>query len=163
MSETDTKIDVPGPWSRKRLVLFLPLAIFLALALLFFSQLGVGDPSKLPSVLINKPVPDFALPPLEGFPGDGLRDENWPRSMRKHYGVESFANLQNTWLAWVRQGSPTLTPQAPSPSLPTPQTPAGSANATLVAVSGSHPSAARPGVAGASGRDPAKRQFRGIP
>jgi hypothetical protein len=37
MSETDAKIETqpPGPWSRKRLVLFLPLAVFMGLALLF--------------------------------------------------------------------------------------------------------------------------------
>ena len=43
MSETNAKIEAPGPWSRKRLVLYLPLAIFLGLALLFLSQLGVRD------------------------------------------------------------------------------------------------------------------------
>jgi len=92
MSETETKIGAPppGPWSRKRLVLFVPLAAFLGLALLFLSQLGVGDPSKLPSVLINKPVPEFALPQLEGIPGDGLSDEMLGKGV----------HIVNVWASW---------------------------------------------------------------
>ena len=90
MNETDVKIEAPGPWSRRRLVLFLPLAFFLALALLFFSQLGVRDPSKLPSVLINKSVPNFALPQLEHLPGDGLSDEK----------LAEGVHILNVWASW---------------------------------------------------------------
>ena len=42
----------------------LPFALFAALAGLFFIALNAGDPSSLPSALIGKPVPKFALPPL---------------------------------------------------------------------------------------------------
>jgi hypothetical protein len=42
------------------------------------------------------------------FVGDGLRDENWTRATREHYGATSLAALQNQWLDWVRQGSPKL-------------------------------------------------------
>ena len=44
----------------------LPFAIFACLAGLFFFALQAGDPSRLPSALIGKPVPQFDLPPLEG-------------------------------------------------------------------------------------------------
>ena len=42
------------------------------------------------------------------FVGDGMRDENWPRAVREHYGAESLWALQDTWLDWVRDGSPEL-------------------------------------------------------
>ena len=40
------------PAARRRLVVLLPLAIFLALAGLFLFRLGSGDPSRLPSVCL---------------------------------------------------------------------------------------------------------------
>jgi len=39
---------------------------------------------------------------------DGMRDENWPRATKAHYGFSTLSQLQTTWLAWVRQGSPPL-------------------------------------------------------
>jgi cytochrome c biogenesis protein CcmG/thiol:disulfide interchange protein DsbE len=44
-----------------------PLAIFCTLALVFAFALKTGDPSKLPSALIGRPVPAIALPALEGL------------------------------------------------------------------------------------------------
>jgi hypothetical protein len=49
------------------------------------------------------------------FVGDGLRDDNWQRAMKKHYGDDSLMALQTRWLDWVRQGSPRLAPQPSSP------------------------------------------------
>lgn len=56
---------------RRRLIVFLPLALFLALATLFFLRLGGGDPSRVPSVLIGRPAPATVLPPVEGLERDG--------------------------------------------------------------------------------------------
>jgi cytochrome c biogenesis protein CcmG/thiol:disulfide interchange protein DsbE len=47
-----------------------PLLIFLALVGLFAFGL-TGDPSKLPSALIGRAVPDLAFPPLEGLLANG--------------------------------------------------------------------------------------------
>lgn len=52
-----------------RLKLFIPLFVFIALALLFFGvetrvSEGKYDPKELPSALIGKPFPAFALPAL---------------------------------------------------------------------------------------------------
>ena len=47
--------------------LIMPLAIFAALAALFAFALSGGDPSKLPSALIGKPVPQVAFPAVEGL------------------------------------------------------------------------------------------------
>lgn len=51
--------------------LVLPLAIFAGLAGLFALALTSGDPSKLPSALIGKPVPATAFAALEGLLADG--------------------------------------------------------------------------------------------
>jgi hypothetical protein len=42
------------------------------------------------------------------FVGDGLQDDNWPRAVKSHYRFRDLGELQNTWLEWVRQGSPAL-------------------------------------------------------
>ncbi len=48
-----------------RLKLFLPLLLFAAMALFLFRGLEL-DPRALPSALIDKPLPQFSLPALEG-------------------------------------------------------------------------------------------------
>ncbi len=48
-----------------------PLVVFAALALMFFYALQTGDPSRLPSALIGKPVPQFALEPVQDLVHDG--------------------------------------------------------------------------------------------
>jgi hypothetical protein len=45
---------------------------------------------------------------------DGLKNEHWTAMTKKHYGFESLGQLQNDWLDWVRQGSPSLSPEAQS-------------------------------------------------
>lgn len=51
----------------RRVLFLLPLLVFLLVAGYFGLQLTSGaDPSRLPSALIDKPVPDFALPALPG-------------------------------------------------------------------------------------------------
>jgi cytochrome c biogenesis protein CcmG, thiol:disulfide interchange protein DsbE len=49
----------------KRALFFLPLALFLGLAGYFAWGL-TRDPSKIPSALIDRPIPEFALPALAG-------------------------------------------------------------------------------------------------
>ena len=44
-----------------------PLLIFAAMAGMFAFALKSGDPSKLPSALIGKPVPQIAFAPLDGL------------------------------------------------------------------------------------------------
>ncbi|MGH6852898.1 MAG: redoxin family protein, partial [Methylocella sp.] len=58
-----------GPHSARRpLLIFVPLILFAALVALFLVRLYSGDASLLPSALIGRQVPAFALPPVEGFP-----------------------------------------------------------------------------------------------
>ncbi len=55
--------------SRRILFLSIPLLIVLGIIILFATQIN-RDTSILPSVLINKPAPEFVLPPIENIPGD---------------------------------------------------------------------------------------------
>jgi hypothetical protein len=49
------------------------------------------------------------------FVGDGLKDENWTRAIDENYSYDNLLVLQNTWLDWVRKGSPALAPRQPQP------------------------------------------------
>ncbi|MCM5554745.1 DsbE family thiol:disulfide interchange protein [Pleomorphomonas sp. NRK KF1] len=59
------------PRRRAKLLALVPLAIFLALAILFYAKLGAGDPSEIPSALIDKPVPAFQLEAIAGLTREG--------------------------------------------------------------------------------------------
>jgi len=58
-----------GP--RRRRWAMAPFLIFVAIAGLFAFALTSGDPSKLPSALIGRPVPQTEFPPLEGLLDNG--------------------------------------------------------------------------------------------
>ena len=51
----------------RRLRYLAPVFLFVALAAALAVQLLTGEPSKVPSALIDKPVPEFSLPPVQGF------------------------------------------------------------------------------------------------
>jgi len=81
--------------SRRRLLVALPLLAFAALAALFFLRLGSGDPSRLPSVLIGKPAPALALPPLEGLVHEGR-----PVPGLDPAAFSGRVTLVNVWASW---------------------------------------------------------------
>jgi cytochrome c biogenesis protein CcmG/thiol:disulfide interchange protein DsbE len=88
---------------RGRAALYFPLAIFVLLALLFFVRLYGGDASRLPSALIGKPVPAFALPALEGMDGvPGLTNDD----LRQ--GHVTLVNVFASWCVPCRQEHPSL-------------------------------------------------------
>ena len=101
-----------APISRRRWVTLLPLALFSALALVFLIRLFAGDPSKLPSALLGKPVPIFSLPALEGLVRDGqpvpgfstatlARENLWN-------GKLALVNVFASWCAPCQQEHPLL-------------------------------------------------------
>jgi cytochrome c biogenesis protein CcmG/thiol:disulfide interchange protein DsbE len=63
--------DVTRERRARRFAPALPLLIFAVLAGLFWYALHSGDPSRLPSALVGKPVPEFDLPLLEGLLANG--------------------------------------------------------------------------------------------
>jgi cytochrome c biogenesis protein CcmG/thiol:disulfide interchange protein DsbE len=68
MAETAPRREVEPPAARRPLLVFVPVVLFAALAALFVIRLYSGDASLLPSALIGRQVPAFALPPVEGLP-----------------------------------------------------------------------------------------------
>ena len=85
------------PNMRRRFGLALPLVIFAALAGLFWYALHGGDPSRLPSVLIGKPVPEFTLPPLEGLTADGGKAVPAFASTDLAQGEPTIVNVFASW------------------------------------------------------------------
>ncbi|MGZ5917803.1 MAG: redoxin family protein, partial [Methyloceanibacter sp.] len=63
---------------------------------LFWLALHGGDPSTLPSALIGKLVPQFALPPIEGLATDGGGAQG--------FGTSDLATgkpiVVNVWASW---------------------------------------------------------------
>ena len=57
----------------RKLLFILPSVIFLGvIAFSLWGLLSDRDPSAVPSALVNKPLPEFDLPPVEGMTGPGL-------------------------------------------------------------------------------------------
>jgi cytochrome c biogenesis protein CcmG, thiol:disulfide interchange protein DsbE len=80
---------------RRRLAVYIPLAIFLALSALFLIRLGVGDISRIPSALIGREAPQTSLPPVpglmkEGKPVPGLDPESF----------KGAVTVLNVWASW---------------------------------------------------------------
>lgn len=55
----------------RRVVFILPVVVFITIAG-FLAQGLTRDPSELPSALLDRPAPEFDLPPLEGRDDHGL-------------------------------------------------------------------------------------------
>jgi cytochrome c biogenesis protein CcmG/thiol:disulfide interchange protein DsbE len=81
--------------ARHRLLVLLPLIIFLALAALFYLRLGSGDPSRVPSALIGRPVPQTDLPPVAGLAREGR-----PVSGLAAADFTGAVTLLNVWASW---------------------------------------------------------------
>jgi cytochrome c biogenesis protein CcmG, thiol:disulfide interchange protein DsbE len=85
-----------GDRPQGRRPLLWPLAIFAVLALLFAFALRSGDPSKLPSALIGKRVPEISFAAL-----DGLKDGQQPVA---GFSAAELAGgkvtVVNFWASW---------------------------------------------------------------
>ncbi|VAV99871.1 Cytochrome c-type biogenesis protein CcmG/DsbE, thiol:disulfide oxidoreductase [hydrothermal vent metagenome] len=99
-TDADPKTDATGDEGRKPsrgLMAYMPILIFGILAVVFFYALRSGDPSKLPSALVGKLVPEFDLPALEG-----LKREDG--TVSPGFDAASLANgevtVVNIWASW---------------------------------------------------------------
>ena len=92
MTNAATKPATPA---RRRLVVLLPLLVFAALAALFLYRLGAGDPSRLPSALIGRPMPETALPPVPGLVRDGAAVPGLANA-----DFKDAVTLVNVWASW---------------------------------------------------------------
>jgi len=90
-----TDVTQQGSAARRRLVVLLPLAMFLALAALFFFRLGAGDASRIPSALIGRPAPATDLPPVVGLERDG---KPVPGLLAADF--KGAVTLLNVWASW---------------------------------------------------------------
>lgn len=89
----------------------LPLALFLALSIIFLLQLLSGrDVAAVPSALIGSSAPATSLPPLEGSGLAGLEDADFE-------GGLTLVNVWASWCAPCRQEHPYLMELAEDPRI----------------------------------------------
>jgi len=93
-AETNPVDKDAGAW-RRRMIVFIPLITFLALAALFVLRLGAGDPSRIPSALIGHPAPRTDLPPLAG-----LEREGKPVPGLDGADFKGQVTVLNVWASW---------------------------------------------------------------
>lgn len=87
---------------RRSYLVFIPLVVFLALAGLLLARLFAGDASRLPSALIGKSVPAFALAPVEGLGKPGLSTADLEK------GKVTLVNVFASWCIPCRQEAASL-------------------------------------------------------
>jgi cytochrome c biogenesis protein CcmG/thiol:disulfide interchange protein DsbE len=91
---------------RRKLIVFLPLAIFLGLAGLFLIRLGAGDISRVPSALIGRPAPPTVLAPLPGLERDGKPVPGLDPAAFK--GAVTLVNVFASWCVPCVEEAPLL-------------------------------------------------------
>ncbi len=81
---------------RSRGGFLMPLVVVFALVVLFLVALFSGDPQRLPSALIGKPVPEFSLPPVEGLAERGIATPGISSAQL----ADGQVSVVNVWASW---------------------------------------------------------------
>jgi cytochrome c biogenesis protein CcmG/thiol:disulfide interchange protein DsbE len=107
MPDPDFESDFESDLEPKkfRLGWVLTLLPFGVLLVLLYAGLQNGDPSRLPSVLQNKPLPDFTLAALPDHKADGVPGLS-PADFRT--GQPVLLNIWASWCAPCREEHPLL-------------------------------------------------------
>ena len=88
--------DGHKPGGRRRVLVLLPLALFLGLSGLFLVRLlGAGDASYIPSALIGHDAPATDLPPVAGLEHDGR-----PVPGLASRDFRGAVTVLNVWASW---------------------------------------------------------------
>lgn len=99
MTEDIIGNDARAPGNRPRLAAYIPLLVFVVMAVFFAIGLTM-NPRDIPSPLIGKPVPEFGLPPVKGGTL-GL-------SSADLRGQVSIVNVFASWCVACREEHPIL-------------------------------------------------------
>jgi cytochrome c biogenesis protein CcmG/thiol:disulfide interchange protein DsbE len=84
-----------APGRGRRILVLVPLAVFLALTALFLVRLFSGDPSRIPSALIGRPAPAVDLPAVAGLERDGK-----PIPGISAADFRGNVTVVNVWASW---------------------------------------------------------------
>lgn len=115
--ESSARAAEDGAAGPVRWLYVLPVAVFAGLVALFLVRLYAGDPAKLPSALLGRPVPAFALPPLEGLrDGEGRPVPGFAAADLKA-GPVTIVNVWASWCAPCRLEHPLLMDLAKNPAI----------------------------------------------
>jgi cytochrome c biogenesis protein CcmG/thiol:disulfide interchange protein DsbE len=106
-SAVDQNSNAANPHvGQRRLLVLVPLVIFIGLVLLFVFRLYSGDPSLIPSALIGHPAPQTNLPPVAGLERDGAPVPGIDAASFK--GAVTVMNVWASWCVPCRDEAPLL-------------------------------------------------------
>ena len=81
---------------RSQLLRLLPVLIFATVAGFFAIALRSGDPSRLPSTLVGKPVPQTVFPPVDGLETNGKPEPGFSSGDL----AQGKVSVVNFWASW---------------------------------------------------------------
>src|ERR1700704_2695061 len=105
-NNTDDNKNATTGSRRRSVLVYIPLVVFLGLAVLFLIRLGAGDISRIPSVLIGHPAPATVLPGVAGLERNGKPVPGLEADSFK--GAVAVLNVWASWCVPCRDEAPLL-------------------------------------------------------